>query len=381
MIFTHMKIIFHLLQETRLPRLWCSDIIVKMKVAIVHDDLVQWGGAERVLLAISESFPTAPIFTSVFDKSNPMLSEAFGSKKVITSFMQNIPGWKNLYKIMLPLYPIAFEQFDFSDYDLVISQTTRFAKSVITKPTTKHICYCHTPPRFLWNFSSEKTSIFLKPYLNFLRVYDQISSKRVDEFLAGSKNAKKRIKKIYGQECKVLQPFVDEKFFDKKGTFDGGYFLIISRLNSYKRVDLAVNVFSKNGKPLKIIGKGPAQGNLKFKAQKNVEFLESVSESTLLNLIAGCRALVITAEEDFGMTALEAQAMGKPVIAYGVGGALETVIEGKTGVFFSKQTEESLSEAIEKFEKLELKGDNCIENAKRFSKVIFQKNLLSFVRA
>jgi glycosyltransferase involved in cell wall biosynthesis len=381
MIFTHMKIIFHLLQETRLLRLWCSDIIVKMKVAIVHDDLVQWGGAERVLLAISESFPTAPIFTSVFDKSNPMLSEAFGSKKVITSFMQNIPGWKNLYKIMLPLYPIAFEQFDFSDYDLVISQTTRFAKSVITKPTTKHICYCHTPPRFLWNFSSEKTSIFLKPYLNFLRVYDQISSKRVDEFLAGSKNAKKRIKKIYGQECKVLQPFVDEKFFDKKGTFDGGYFLIISRLNSYKRVDLAVNVFSKNGKPLKIIGKGPAQGNLKFKAQKNVEFLESVSESTLLNLIAGCRALVITAEEDFGMTALEAQAMGKPVIAYGVGGALETVIEGKTGVFFSKQTEESLSEAIEKFEKLELKGDNCIENAKRFSKVIFQKNLLSFVRA
>jgi glycosyltransferase involved in cell wall biosynthesis len=221
----------------------------------------------------------------------------------------------------------------------------------------------------------------VKPYLNFLRVYDQISARRVDEFLAGSKNAKNRIQKIYHQDSKVLSPFVDEKFLNYKNSFDSGYFLVISRLSNYKKVDLAVKVFSENGKHLKIVGKGPALESLKLLVQKNIEFLESVSENILLNLIAGCRALVISAEEDFGMTALEAQAMGKPVIAYGLGGALETVIDGKTGVFFSEQTEESLSEAIEKFEKLELKGDNCIENAKRFSKGNFKQNLLSLVRA
>src|SRR3989344_5672572 len=180
----------------------------KMRVAIVHDDLVQWGGAERVLEGICEIFPEAPIFTSVFDRKNLELKKRFGNKKVITSFLQKLPGWKSLYKPLLPLYPIAFEQFDFSKFDLVISHTTRFAKCIITKPTTKHICYSHTPPRFLWNFSGEKYSKYLNPLFSKLRILDRVSSKRVDHFLAGSDNAKRRIKKIYKTNSKVVYPFI-----------------------------------------------------------------------------------------------------------------------------------------------------------------------------
>src|SRR3989338_5416297 len=157
-----------------------------MKVAIVHDDLVQWGGAERVLEGLTEIFPNAPIYTSVFNRENNELNKRFGKREIFTSFLQKIPGWRCLYKAMLPLYPIAFEQFDFTNFDLVISQTTRFAKSIITKPGTTHICYCHTPPRFLWNFNGERVPALLSPYLNFLRRFDCVASKRVDIWVAGS---------------------------------------------------------------------------------------------------------------------------------------------------------------------------------------------------
>src|SRR3989338_5581154 len=168
-----------------------------MRVAIVHDDLVQWGGAERVLLGISEIYPDAPIYTSVFDRTNSTLLQNFGTKKIIASFLQNIPGWKSLYKTLLPLYPLAFEQFDFSDFDLVISHTTRFAKSIITKPKTKHVCFCHTPPRFLWHFSGLGNMGLGEILMTKLRIYDQVTARRVDYFIAGSENARKRIKKVY----------------------------------------------------------------------------------------------------------------------------------------------------------------------------------------
>ncbi|MEK6808074.1 MAG: glycosyltransferase family 4 protein, partial [Nanoarchaeota archaeon] len=168
-----------------------------MRVAIVHDDLVQWGGAERVLLGLTEIFPDAPIFTSVYDPDNLVLKRHFVNKKIVTSFLQKIPGWGSLYKILLPFYPLAFEQFDFSEFDLVISHTTRFAKSIITKPATIHICYCHTPPRFLWHLSGKGSYGLGEILMTKLRLYDQVSSKRVDHFLAGSINAQKRIKKIY----------------------------------------------------------------------------------------------------------------------------------------------------------------------------------------
>ncbi len=346
-----------------------------MRVALVHDDLIQWGGAERVLEAISEVFPDAPIYTSLFDENNPILKKRFKHKKIITSFMQKIPFFKYLYKSLLPLYPNAFEQFDFSDYDLVISHTTRFAKSVITKPHTTHICYCHTPPRFLWSFSGNNSFLFTKRYFNFLKRYDLVSSKRVDFFLAGSNNAKVRIKKIYKEDSEILYPFVDNLFLQPYETFDGDYYLMISRLNKYKNVGLAVKTFNKNGKRLKIVGIGPELKYLKSIANQNIAFLESVSDVILLNLIAGCKALIITAEEDFGLTSLESQAMGKPVIAYKGGGVLETVIENKTGVFFNCLNSEELDLALEKLEKIGINPALCRKNAQNFTKEIFKSRL------
>lgn len=351
-----------------------------MRVAIVHDDLVQWGGAERMLLAISEIFPQAPIFTSVYDNSNPLLKKYFSDKKIVTSFMQNIPFWKNMYKTLLPLYPISFEQFDFSEFDLVISQTTRFAKVIITKPQTTHVCYCHTPPRFLWNFSGDKYPKILEPYFKNLKVYDQISANRVDYWLAGSKNAKVRINDIYNQTAQVLYPFVENKFFDKSKVFNGGYFLIVSRLNDYKKVDIAVEAFKQLDHRLKIVGVGPRLRDLASKASGNIEFLGSVSDNALISLIAGCKGLIITAEEDFGLTSIEAQAMGKAVLAYGEGGAKETIVEGKTGILYHKQSASDLKSAIEKFVNLNLDPEGCIKNAQKFSKERFKDNLMQYVK-
>lgn len=350
-----------------------------MKVAIVHDDLMQWGGAERVLLGISNLFPDAQIYTLLYDRDNSGLSANFGAKRLKTSFLQRIPFAKNLYKALFFLHPLAFEQFDFSDYDLVISQTTRFAKSIITSPRTLHLCYCHTPPRFLWNFSGEKVSNLLMPILSLLRVVDRISAQRVDLFLAGSENAKLRIKKVYQKDAEILIPFIDLEKFQATQSFDGGYFLIIARLNDYKRVDLAVEAFNKLGLPLKVVGNGPELEKLQGMAKENVEFMGGVSGQLLLNLIAGCKALIVTAEEDFGLTPLEAQALGKGVVAYGKGGALETVVEGKTGIFFNQQTAESLANAIERFLKTKFDPQDAITQAGKFSRERFQKRLLELV--
>lgn len=326
-----------------------------MRVAIVHDDLVQWGGAERVLEGICEIFPEAPIFTSVFDKSNKALFEKFGKRRVVTSFLQNIPGWKKLYKVMLPLYPIAFEQFNFDEFDLVISHTTRFAKSIITKPTTKHICYCHTPPRFLWHFSDSARFRVMEILMSMLRIYDQISSSRVDLFLSGSENAKKRIKKVYKRDSVVVYPFVDMDRFCNIEPFDGGYFVVAGRPSRYKRFDLAKKACAKLGIPLKVI-----EGNL--------------PDNLVVQILAGCRALIIPGIEDFGLASLEAQALGKPVLAYKEGGTLETVIDGKTGLFFDSQNVDDLINTIHCFNIRKPDSVDCVENAERFSKDKFVHN-------
>lgn len=352
-----------------------------MKIALVHDDLVQWGGAERVLEALCEIFPDALIFTSVFDKNNPILKEKFAKKKVVTSFLQKIPGWRSSYKSLLPLYPIAFEQFDFTEFDLVISQTTRFAKAIITKPNTTHVCYCHTPPRFLWNFSGETVNPLLQPYLSFLRIYDQMSSKRVDYFIAGSKNAQNRIKKIYQADSKVIYPFVNLSPYQNIATFNGGYFLTISRLNYYKRIDLCIEAASKLKIPLKIIGDGPYKTKLTQIASNNVEFLGRVSEELLIKIIAGCKALIVPAEEDFGLTSLEAQALGKPIIAFGQGGALETVINGETGYLFPEQTTNSLIDSLQLLDKKGYNRKKSLEQAASFSKEKFIKNFQELIRS
>jgi len=331
-----------------------------MRVALVHDDLVQWGGAERVLLGLCEIFPDAPIYTSVFDFNNSHLTEKFSDKKIITSFLQKIPGWISLYKILLPFYPIAFEQFDFTKYDLVISHTTRFAKSIITKPQTLHISFCHTPPRFLWRFSGLKDFGFLEILMTKLRLYDQISAQRADYFIAGSENAKRRIKKVYKVDARVVRPFVDLNRFKDVETFDGGYFVVIGRKNQYKRFDLAKVACEKLNVELKII-----EGNL--------------TDEMVIHILAGCKALIISAEEDFGIASLEAQALGKPVIALGLGGVLETVIDGRTGILFTSQTVDSLIDAMEKLESKKINPLECKQNAKQFDKENFINNFKQIV--
>lgn len=346
-----------------------------MKIALVHDDLVQWGGAERVFATIADTFPDAPIYTSVVDWKNPFIKNNFSKNRVKTSFIQQIPFWTNIYKALLPLYPIAFEQFDFSQYDLVISSTTRFAKVIITKPETKHICYCHTPPRFLWGFSGQLLLRGKGMYFNFLRRYDLISSKRVDLWLAGSANAQQRLKQIYNVDSEVLYPFVDLERFAGVEPFKGGYLLVISRLNRYKRVDLAVEAAKQLGWSLKIVGTGPELKHLEQLADSSIEFLGAVEEKLLTQLLAGCKALVVVAEEDFGLTPLEAQALGKPVVAYKKGGALETVIDGQTGVFFDQQTTASLVEALLLIDKRGYNEESCLEQAQKFSQERFVHQL------
>ncbi len=333
---------------------------LQTKVALIHDDLVQWGGAERVLLGLCEIFPDAPIYTSVVDFQNNNLAKNFSNKKIITSFLQKIPGWKQIYKTLLPFYPLAFEQFEFDDFDLVISSTTRFAKSIITKPGTTHFCYCHTPPRFLWHFSGLKNFGIFEVLMTKLRIYDQISSSRVDHFIAGSENARLRIKKIYRREAEVIHPFVDLQRFKDASVFEGGYFVVVGRKNNYKRFDLAKEVCKKKGVELKVI-----EGNL--------------NDQMVINILAGCKALIIPGEEDFGIISLEAQALGKPVIAFGAGGALETVIDGKTGILFEHQTTSSLMAALEQLDSKKIDPDDCKRNASQFSKENFIKNIKQLI--
>lgn len=330
-------------------------VALQQKVALVHDDLVQWGGAERVLLGLSEIYPNAPIYTSVYDQDNKTLSRLFGSKQIVTSLLQKIPGWRSLYKALLPFYPLSFEQFDFSEFNLVISHTTRFAKSIITKPQTKHICYMHTPPRFLWHFSALKSYGLGELLMTKLRIYDQVSARRVDFFLAGSENARRRIKKVYRVQSKVVYPFVDLDRFKNIESFNGGYFVVAGRPNRYKRFDLAQSACQNLRIPLKVIN-----GEL--------------SDEEVLRILAGCKALIIPGIEDFGLTSLEAQALGKPVVAFKEGGALETVVPGKTGIFFSEQTTDSLKDALLKLDCLKINPEDCLRNAGGFSKENFVRS-------
>lgn len=350
-----------------------------MKVALVHDDLVQWGGAERVLVTLSQMFPDAPIYTSVYDRNNRMLRRHFEGKKIITSFIQKIPYWKQMYRILLPFYAIAFEVFDFSGFDLVISQTTRFAKSVITKSGTTHISYVHTPPRFLWDFSGGKILGLPQLFFSFQRILDQIISSRVDIWVAGSKNAQKRLEKIYHVKSHVVYPFVDIERFSKIIPFEGGYLLVVSRLNNYKRVDLIIQAANKLNIPLKIIGIGPQEERLRKMAGLNIQFLGSVDEELLSKLISGCKALVIAAEEDFGLMPLEAHALGKPVVAFKKGGVLETIVEGETGVFFNNQNVDSLTEALVKLDKEGYNKKRCREQARLLSKDRFIQDFSNLV--
>lgn len=352
-----------------------------MKIALVHEYLNQFGGAERVLQVLSSFFPDAPIYTLFYDAK--ATGGVFEGKEIRTSFLQKAPFIKKYHRLFPLFMPVAIEQFDFSDFDVVISISSSFAKGVITKPQTKHICYCLTPPRFLWDGSQKFMDDFgyprfikniFPPLITYLRLWDREASFRVDKFIAVSNFVKGRIKKYYSRDSDVIYcPVNTEKFYTSPSI--GDYFFMAGRHVSYKRFDLAVKVFNKLGWPLKIAGIGPETDRLKKLARSNIEFLGLVSDEILADLYSHARAFIFPQEEDFGITPLESMASGRPVIAYRGGGSVETIVEGKTGIFFDEQTEESLIRVVRSFDFTQFDPNECRRQADRFSIEVFKKNM------
>lgn len=325
-----------------------------MRVALVHDYLTQLGGAERVLKVLMDVFPHAPVFT-LLNSGLP----GFESKRIRTSFLQRLPGARQHHRYFPLLMPLAAEQFDFREYDVVFSATHSFGKGVITGPNTLHISYCFTPTRYVWDdshryvreFSRSRFFQRLAPVgLSYIRLWDYFASQRVDKYITLSKYVAERIGKYYHREANVIPPPVNvDRFNVQKDHKD--YYLIVSRLVPYKRIDVAIEACEKLGRKLLIAGTGPEELELKKRAGKYAQFLGFVSDDELPRLYQGARAFLFPQEEDFGITPLEAAASGKPTIAFGAGGALETVQDGKTGLFFREQTADSLAKAIQEFEK------------------------------
>lgn len=357
-----------------------------MRVALVHDFLTQYGGAEKVLEAFHEIWPQAPIFTLFHDPK--MMKGYFKDCNIKVSPIQNLPFGVKKYRWYLPFMPSAIERFNLSDFDLVISDCSAYSKGVLTKPGTMHISYLHTPTRYLWSDAYEYidslkgaekvVSKFLAPILTRLRIWDQIAAQRPDYLIANSGFIAQRIKHYYKRESHVIYPPVEISKFSIANKIQD-YYLIISRFRPYKRVDLAIKAFNKLRMPLKIIGTGEDK-LLKKIAGPNIEFLGFVSDKEKAKYLSHCKAFIHPQEEDFGITPIEAMASGRPVIAYKKGGATETVIDGLTGKFFKNQTAEDLAEAVLKLNLNEVKPQKIREHAQKFSKEQFKKDIKDFVQ-
>jgi glycosyltransferase involved in cell wall biosynthesis len=359
-----------------------------MKVALVHDYLNQMGGAERVVLAFHELFPDAPLYTSIYDAKR--VDAEFQKMDIRTSFMQKLPLVKKHHQPFLPLYPFAMERLDLRGYDLVLSSSSAFGKGVITRPGTMHICYCHTPMRWCWNYEEyverERLGKIARSVLPFfitkLRVWDQTTSMRVDHFIANSPVVADRIQKYYRRDAVVIPPPVEvSRFLFDPDAQPEDYFLVVSRLMPYKRIDLAIEACNRLQLPLVIIGGGRDEQRLKKLAGPTIRFLGRLSDEDVLRYYARCRALILPGEEDFGITPLEAQASGRPVIAYRAGGALASVIDGVTGTFFLEQTVESLATTLAAFDETTYEAQTVRNHALEFDKPRFHRRILQFIEA
>ncbi|HEX8931955.1 MAG TPA: glycosyltransferase [Patescibacteria group bacterium] len=360
-----------------------------MKVALVYDRVNKWGGAERVLLALHELFPKAPLFTSVYHRPTATWADAFNIK---TSFLQKIPFAKTKHELFPYLMPSAFESFAFDEYDLVISVTSEAAKGIITKPHTKHISYILTPTRYLWSgyetyFSNKAVKVLSKPIVSALRKWDKAAAQRPDLVIAISEEVKNRVKKYYEREALVIYPPVTledlkVKSPKTKNGSEKGYFLVVSRLSKfakYKRVDLAIEAFNKLKLPLKIVGSGSWENDLKQKAGKTIEFVGGLTDRELVDYYKNCEALIFPGVEDFGLTMVEALKFGKPVIAFKGGGALEIVSEGKTGLFFTEQKPEALVNSVKRFKANTFDRKVFTKHIKKFSVHNFKQNFITVV--
>lgn len=352
-----------------------------MKVALVHDWLTTIGGAEKVLEALHSTFPS-DLFTLVKNDRN-LKGSFFEELEVKTSFIQKLPKAKKKYRSYLPLFPLAIEQFDLGDYDMVVSSSHSIAKGVLTHGEQMHICYCHTPMRYAWDLyqqylreaklKSGLKGIMAKFFLHYLRIWDAHASARVDAYVANSQYVARRIKKLYGKEASVIYPPVDVDYFSFSDTKED-FYLTASRMVPYKKIDLIVEAFGKMpDKKLVVVGDGPEMQKVKSKAKGSVEILGFQDDGVLKNLLQKAKGFVFAALEDFGILPVEAQACGTPVIAFGKGGVRETVVEGKTGTFFEKQTVGGIVNAIESFEHSSFDSREIRKHAESFREEVFKE--------
>lgn len=358
-----------------------------MRVALVHDHLTQYGGAERVLEALQAIWPEAPTYTLHYDPTT--MGKAFGHKRIVTSFLERLPLASRSFRWLLPFMPLATESYDLSDFDVVISNSSAFSKGVITSPKTLHICYCHTPTRYLWSDTGSYVEELRAPgivkailplMLHKLRTWDQMAANRVDHFFANSHTVRERIQKYYRRDSEVVYPPVDVERFTISEQ-PKNYYLAGGRLVAYKRFDLVVEAFTKIGKPLKIFGTGPELAALKRRAGKNIEFVGRVSDEERAHLFAEAIAFINPQEEDFGITPVESMASGRPVIAYRKGGALETVIDGETGVLFDEQSWEELADTVLQFDHTRFDPKVIRQHAEQFATTVFRQTIYTRVHA
>lgn len=365
-----------------------NKISQNFKVALVHDFLNQYGGAERVLEVLHEIFPEAPIYTLLYDPAK--MRGKFSRADIRPSFLQKFPKFiKKRHKWLLPFMPTAPETFNLRDFDLVISSSSAFAKGIIVKPKTIHICYCHSPMRYAWDWNEKylneqgmgsKRRILARLLLNYIRTWDRVAADRADFFIANSRTTAARIKKYYGRESAVVYPPVEIGRSETEFPSDkrGDYFLIVSRLTPYKKIEIAVDAMNKLNLPLVVVGEGSPKyvKYLKSIAGPKTKFLGWQSDDKIKKHYAQCRAFLFPGEDDFGITPVEAMSFGKPVIALRRGGATETVVEGETGEFFDEPAVEVMADAIRRFMENEKKYDpqKIRDRAENFSKDKFREN-------
>jgi len=360
-----------------------------MKIALVHDYLVQYGGAERVLEAFSEIWPQAPIYTLIHDSKE--VHHRFDKRVVRTSFLQKIPFAKKHHRIFPPLMMLAVEQFNLDYYDVVLSDSSSFAKNIITRPDTLHISYCHTPMRYGWDDCQYYTQEYNFPsvvkmvsplLMNYIRMWDWQATNGVDKFIANSKFVQGRIKKYYNRNSVVINPPVDiDRFYISPAEKVKDYFLLVGRMMKYKKMDLVIEAFNELKLPLKVVGRGVEFKNLQKIAGSTIEFMGRVSDQEIKKIYSEAQAFIFPQEEDFGIVAIEALASGRPVIAYRAGDVEENIENGKSGIFFEKQTKSDIIKAVKKFQKIKFDSEYIRQQSLRFAKEKFKKEIKNIVES